>query len=74
MRLLNNRNQLLDIRGTGMSPRIAERYIEDVLDAPRRPTSARSVLAPKWTSYSMTELSCIQEKGCPEEQPRFQQE
>jgi type IV pilus assembly protein PilB len=34
MRLLNNRNQLLDIRGTGMSPRIADRYIEDVLDAP----------------------------------------
>jgi type IV pilus assembly protein PilB len=34
LRLLNNRDQLLDIRGTGMSPRIAERFIEDVLDAP----------------------------------------
>ncbi len=34
MRLLNNRNQLLDIRAIGMSPRIVERYVEDVLDAP----------------------------------------
>jgi type IV pilus assembly protein PilB len=34
MRLLNNRDQLLDIRGTGMLPRIAERYIEDVLEVP----------------------------------------
>jgi type IV pilus assembly protein PilB len=34
MRLLNNRSQLMDIREIGMSPRIADRYIEDVLDSP----------------------------------------
>jgi type IV pilus assembly protein PilB len=34
MRLLNNRNRLMDIREIGMAPRIVERYIEDVLDAP----------------------------------------
>jgi type IV pilus assembly protein PilB len=34
MRLLNNRSHLLDIRDIGMAPRIADKYIEDVLDAP----------------------------------------
>jgi type IV pilus assembly protein PilB len=34
MRLLNNRNSLMDIREIGMSQRIAERYIEDALEAP----------------------------------------
>jgi type IV pilus assembly protein PilB len=34
MRLLNNRDQLLDIREIGMAPRVATRYIEDALDSP----------------------------------------
>jgi type IV pilus assembly protein PilB len=34
MRLLNNRNQLLDIRDIGMAPRISDRYVEDALDSP----------------------------------------
>jgi len=34
MRLLRSRNELLEIRDIGMSPRMLQRYLEDVLDAP----------------------------------------
>lgn len=34
MRLLRGRNRLLEIRDIGMSPRMLQRYIEDVLDTP----------------------------------------
>lgn len=34
MRLLNNRNHLLEIKEIGMAPEIVRRYLEDALDAP----------------------------------------
>jgi len=34
MRLLNNRDQLLDIRDIGMAPAVVERFVEDALDSP----------------------------------------
>lgn len=34
MRLLNNRNQLVDIKDIGMAPRTVQRFVEDALDAP----------------------------------------